>query len=75
MCLTFVFINERFLKQPSPFLPSTLYYVSVCSPIGKYPNLLSLTQKKFLLTHETTPTLENRFFVKFGGKFSFTHGI
>lgn len=46
MCLTFVFINERFLKQPSPFLPSTLYYVSVCSPIGKYPNLLSLTQKK-----------------------------
>lgn len=45
MCLTFVFINERFLKHPSPFLPSTLYYVSVCSPIGKYPSLLSFTQK------------------------------
>ncbi|KAA4708817.1 hypothetical protein F3B27_07190 [Bacteroides fragilis] len=49
MCLTFVFINERFLKHPSPFLPSTLYYVSVCSPIGKYPSLLSFTQKNFSL--------------------------
>lgn len=49
MCLTFVFINERFLKHPSPVLPSTLYYVSVCSPIGKYPSFLSFTQKNFSL--------------------------